>query len=83
MEEFNKLSKNPGTLKLKDLKPGSYPLISLRKITTKYGDSTIAKLQLKNEEYPKEYYLAKKHGDLSDEAIKSINKKIMYLNIQD
>ena len=50
--------------------PGKYDLISLRKVNTKFGNFVIAKLD--GEE--KEYYLAKKHGDLSIEAIDKISK---------
>ena len=72
MEEFNRLRGYPKTFKLIDLCPGNYDLISLRKIKSKYGDSVIVKLDVEDEE--KEYYLANKHGKLSDESINKINK---------
>ena len=55
MDEFNSLRRYPKTLKLKDLNPGTYDMISLRKINTKFGNSVIAKL----DDEEKEYYLAK------------------------
>ena len=60
MDEFNSLRSYPKALKLKDLNPGKYDLISLRNVSTKFGNSVITKLD------DEEYYLVKKHGELSN-----------------
>lgn len=73
MEEFNSLRSDSPIFKLKDLKPGKYKLISLRKIKTKYGDSVVVKITVELNEV-KEYFLKKKHGELSDKAIQEINE---------
>ena len=70
MDEFNSHRKYPKTLKLKDLNPGKYDLTSLRKVSTKFGNFVMVKL---DDEEP---WLAKKHGELSDEAIKFIKETI-------
>ena len=72
MDEFNRCCGYPKILKLRELTPGKYELISLRKIKTVYGDCVIAKLDVYDDEI--EYFLAKKSSKLSDEALDCINK---------
>lgn len=45
------------TLKLRDLVPGEYPIVCLRKINGKYGEFIIAKINVNGVE--EEYYLTK------------------------
>ena len=55
MDEFNSLRSYPESLKLKDINPVKYDLMSLRKVNTKFGNSVTAK----SDDEEKEYYLAK------------------------
>ena len=72
MKVFFKLGIYPKTLKLKDLNPGIYNLISLRKIQTKKGVPCIANLDVNDE--GQEYFLKRRYGYLPEKVMEKINR---------
>ena len=68
------------TFKLKDLNPGKYNLILLRKINTKFGYCVIAKLFVDVE--GKEHFLPNKQGKLSGATTRR-NYKFNYARMND
>ena len=70
MEEFSRLRHHPETFKFKDLKSGKYNLVSLRKISTKFGYCVFVKLCVDIQEKKN---LLRKFKKFSEKLIHKIN----------
>ena len=77
MDAFKKINSFARVYKFSDITTGEYLLINLKRITTKFGDIIIARLQVDNEEM--DFFLPKRFSKLTDKEIDELNKGNYYI----